>query len=711
MATPEELAQQQKALDDVTRAQERYSQTVGSTNDILSAARELSDRLKTKLMELGSGTTNLSNGFTIAAASLMKFRESFVGLSGLDQTPFSTMRDQLGSIKDALLSGGVAAKDAASAVGAATKAALGLGASQSQVNEAMSRGKTAVFDLLDNFLRGADNALRLQNALIQTAAQTGTLSDLFRESGVQLENLDNIMSRHQELVSTTAEATGLLSRDVEQYWSQLRSIPRALEQTITDTGRLGGSMDMLSATIQMARGSGRGFTDVVDDMREAFRTYNLVGADALEFSARIGEVANTLGIELSDVRDQVRSVAETFKFYSTQADDSAKFTENAAATMEKYVRALQASGLSGRTAVQIFGNLKDQINNMSIAQKAFISAQTGGPGGLMGFFQIEQMMRTGKIDEVFERVRRTLQRQLGSFVTVDEAARSPQAAAQMTRQIALLRQGPLGSMARTDQEAMKVLEAFSKIEKGQISAKDATTKVFKESIDRGQQIQERSFTELHAIRGILERSAGAAGVPTLRTMRQYGLTAAPGPEPESDAAQRAKEALRRHQTMSFGAAAEAGMDIQRKELIDMSKTYTDKLIQEYSSVFEDIPDIGGILGDFAEDIKGGIQRMSGSIGAANIQTVQARRGAATPGSQLRAAATTSAQTAIATPGTTATPIPTPGRAEAGITPGPSGSLILHNRIEGLCINCGIEMVGSEQQFSVNPSSKTTLRGH
>ena len=76
--------------------------------------------------------------------------------------------------------------------------------------------------------------------------------------------------------------------------------------------------------------------------------------------------------------------------------------------MNDYVGALQNTGMTGQHAMEVVKGMTDSIAGMSVAQKAFLSSQTGGPGGLMGAFQIEKDLREGKIDKVFDKVRQTM---------------------------------------------------------------------------------------------------------------------------------------------------------------------------------------------------------------------------------------------------------------------------------------------------------------
>jgi hypothetical protein len=165
----------------------------------------------------------------------------------------------------------------------------------------------------------------------------------------------------------------------------------------------------------------------------------------------------------------------------------------------------------------IAGGIKD----LDIAQKAFISAQTGGPGGLAGGYQIEMMMREGNMDQVFNMVQQTLKQQFGgSIVTLEEAAQNAGSAAQMVRQVAFLRQGPLGNVVKSDQEAYRLLEAMKTgTGPGALKSPEAA---MKGALAEGEGIQKRQSTILTNIANFTERLAQGMVQQNYLTARQIG---------------------------------------------------------------------------------------------------------------------------------------------------------------------------------------------
>jgi len=721
--TPEQIQKQTeandalaKSLENVTNEEKRLgeestrtSNILGITQSIMNGIKDVANRAGTALREMGRSTSDQSLKFALLTTSVLKVREAFTGLAGIDQSGFTTFGQNLDRIRDMLLSGETAASKATTAMESLIGIARHAGATESQITAARQKGADAVWALAKNSLAAADNALRLQNAIIQLSGRTGTLNELFAAGGTRLRDINAVLARHQEMVGETASATGLLTEDVEKYWAQLGTIPGVLQQNIRLGDALGQNMGMLAATIQLARGAGRSFADVVKDMGEAFELYGVTGEPALLFTARMGEVANKFHIQLEDVRSALMETAETFKFFGNES-------EGAAALLSRFLGAMQNTGLGAKPIIEIYRNFTGQINQLSLAQKAFLSAQTGGPGGLMGAFQIENMLRspTGLL-EVFNRVRQTMQRQFGSVVTLEEASRSPAAAAQMTRQIALMRQGPLGQFAQTDQQAIRLLEAFPKLQQGQISAEELSRTVLKDTIDRGQDIQDKSYSELTRIRTILERSTGAAGVPILGGIQRFGLTAGVGEEIEGgDVAAEARENLRRHSERATAATGKVALNMQAKNLTDMRKEYSEQIVDEYGRFFQEA---GTAFETFFQQIqkimgRGGLSSrgLTGTI-PTGVDPGQFSTYAGYEQATRRKAG---AQVGTAAAGVAERPMPTtttptggfsPTTATTTAAPATGGAITIHNVIEGYCLNCGVEMMGNEQTISTAPQGR------
>jgi len=400
----------------------------------------------------------------------------------------------------------------------------------------------------------ADNALRLQSGIFSMAAGTGSLNQVYAAAGPNLEHMNDILATHDSLISNTAQAIGVSTANMREYYSELGQVHGALDSTVRAGEKSTEQISMLSATVRYSIGAHRDYKDVMEDLKNAYRNMGIVGEPALRFSARIGEVSNKFGIELDVVKQSLRSATEGLRNYGGEELRTGAIMEGSVRIMNNYTQALKNTGVSGATAVGIIQGMTSQITQLDVAQRAFLSQQSGGPGGLRGAFKVERMIREGNIDQVMEDVRKTMQRQFGRIVSTKEAEESESAASRAIMQRQMLMQGPLGAFAKDEQGAARILEAFSQRAEGKISETDLSSTIVQSTMDQGLKFQESSNTYLGIIARIAEAQQGVAGITNLGLL-QHSFTSRSGttdyetqaPNPELNAS---RDYLRR----TMGAA-------------------------------------------------------------------------------------------------------------------------------------------------------------
>lgn len=462
--------------------------------------------------------------FSGLSSAVINAREAFTGLSNVDYTGLSTFSGQLKDIKDAIEN--TPATKMADALKDLGKQLLGAGASQSAVTAALAKGKDAVLDLASNVLKHADNMLRAQTAYIQITAAAGGLGDAWNAAGSNLQNMNDILQKQTEMLGDTIEATGLSADQVENYYAQLGQIPGALTAVIDTSEKGGATTSMLTAAIEVAAGTGRKYADVMTDLKTAFRDYGLVGEDALRFSTRMSDVSTNLKAPIEDVTTALRGSADAFKMFATGQKDAASSAESLSKTLNVYGKALESTGLSATAAVEVAGNLSNQVAKLSTGQLAFISQQTGGPGGLQGAARETLKLQTDP-GAVVRDAMKTLQQQFGRIVTVQEAATSEAAASQNIKQTTML-QNLLGPLAKDQATANRLLEAMKNTQgRPEDFAEALTPTTVQDAAERGLKVQQASFSEMSKSRAHLERLRYLADQGAGRGI-QAGLTPRPG---------------------------------------------------------------------------------------------------------------------------------------------------------------------------------------
>jgi hypothetical protein len=551
--------------------------------------------------------------FSLLSNVVLGARDSYKALAGTDFSGFKNQIDDLTKL---------AVESPLSPMAAKARQALeSVAAAGGKTGAEISKMSTQSLGLLaSSLITSADNALKLQTGFLQLAGKTGGLNSIFEVAGPKLENINVLLEKQAKMMSDSIIATGAAPEVVEKYYMALGSVPGALTSLVTSSGNANQKTTMLTAAMKVASGTGRDFSDIVDDLRVAFKDYGMTGESALKFSAQISAVTQNLGVELETVRSALRGNAEAFKMFVNSGASASIMASGMADIMNNYAKALESTGLSGTQAVDVIANMTKQISGMGIAQKSFLSSQTGGAGGLMGAFQIDKMMREGDMKGVFEKVRQQMQKQFGSIVSLDEASKSQGAAAQMTKQMMILKQGPLGQFARSDAEAQRIIEGFKSAQEGG-GGGAVNPDILKDTMDKGTSVQEKSYSVMSDMRGHLEAIRRSADIGTLSFMQKSGMTAGAGVNTagmvQNEAAYKASMGLK---GAMGGAANMNTQDVSgsyadvmaKKKLIDTSGKDAVAAITGLQGVFKLLPDV----------IKGPAEALKKTIASGDVKGTQ-----------------------------------------------------------------------------------------
>ena len=498
---------------------------MGALNKVLA-------EYKNSLGEAGVLNNKQTMTLGLLTTAILGTRKSFESLN--TGTQLNTFEGQWNSLVTTVLKGGG-----------------GLGALVAKVQtdfgavlpDAATKSIGALTAFMSNIMKSADNVNRMSTAMLAAGAATGSLGNMYQAAGPHLENLNELVAEQRMSLIASAEAASMLPEEMEKNYAALMMVPKALESSATASSQMadatGGQTSktsMLTAATLLAVGAHRKVEDVASDLKKAYQDYGLVGDNALKFTARMGELSNNLGIDLESVKGALSGAADMFGRFADAGENASTMAEGLATIMNSYSQSLMGTGMTGNHALEVIKSMTGAIGDMNIAQKAFLSAQTGGAGGLMGGFQIEKMMRSGDIAGVMDKVRESMKKQMGSIVTLDDAASSPAAAAQLTKQMMLLKQGPLGQFAKTDQDAYRILEAFKSREQGGTGdLKGLQDDIVGKTMDKGVDFQEKTLTEVTKQRIIAEKQLAAADFANMRLL-QGKFTAGAGDSKIADSA-------------------------------------------------------------------------------------------------------------------------------------------------------------------------------
>jgi hypothetical protein len=768
--TTQEVADQSQAVDQNTQswdqntdAQGRAQQAAGRTTDttqktstafndlnkFVSTSSDQLQKLTGYLDAVGiklDETTKLTQGQQVAFGALSSLllgaSTAFNNLTNIDTRGLNTFSSQIDALGDRI-------KDSP-----LYKYGEAVAAQSGKTGQQIAQFAT---NFVKNMAASADQAVRLENAVIQLSARTGSLSDLQRVAGANFENINAVVEQQNKIIQSAADTFQLTSAQVANYYTELGQIPGAINAVIPGSGKLGDNVSSLNAAMLLAKGSGRDFTSIVNDMKVGFENYNLTTEESLQFTARMTELSTKFKIPLEDVNRSLVNISNSFGIFGKEAEGAARLYNN-------YLGALQNTGISGPQAVKIVESMTQNLSSLGIAQKAFLSAQTGGPGGLLGGFQIEEQLKSGKIDEVFERVRTTLSKQFGKIVTLEEGAQSQAAAQQLEKQVLLLTQGPLGQLVKSPQEAYRVLEAFrAKDEGGPAPAldKDFLQKTMESGDDLTKQTNtilggmardiekirdQASFLNLNTIQGVLTAGTGAGqktpdteATANLRRrlndrIRTSNEAGAAGVRNVQGSVIEGRVSESRNTTQTDALKALSGLADIPKDILTAGESVVSHFAQEVANLPKGQADTAkkeylNQLAQYREDLTK--QNLSSSELSKNVEdsfkaentfkasfakygggTTSTAIGEASPTFKINEAARPSAALS-AQAAAVASSAPIPAANLERVNParqnvpdhgtGNLGEITVH--VDGFCINCKSRIDGKSQSYSVNPVSK------
>lgn len=567
-----------------------------------------------------------------------------------------------------------------------------------------------IYDAGMAFASSADSAVIFQNALYQSAAASGQLGNFMRANGPEFQNTNNYLKVVGSTISSVAAASGLSSEKVTAYYQSLAKVPGSLESVIKSGTSTTQSMTMLQGAIRLVDGTGREMSGVMDDLKVAFDNYNLTGEKALNFTAKMSQVSENLGVPLEEVRGYISRVSSELRLFGDNTNASANI-------FNKLYDGFKNTGISAKSASELIGEMTGQIGRLGTAQKGFLSAQTGGAGGLQGAFQIDKLLKEGKVDEVFDKARQMLQKQFGKIVSLDEAAGSQQAAAQYQKQIMLLKGGPLGGLVDSDIKAQKVLENF----RNNTPVKSLDDNALKSIFDRGLAMQKQRETVLSPIQNALESMqiqgniAGRELVVDTITAKNSNREVADGLTSMRNRAQQSSvlnnPRFDDRNRLQIGGIDSLGMVKDNiKNIVDGASLAGKALKAEGGKVLSDASSLVTTSASYMfngalDKIK---SQMSSLGGRTDTEAINKRKMLEEQQNQLKLS-----MSQYKPEPTMAMPViaqvaedkkQQPESVAGGMVDAQKVEVTVHNKISGICINCSREM--DEQNAAINPA--TTL---
>jgi len=349
---------------------------------------------------------------------------------------------------------------------------------------------------MESVSKGATQAYTLERSIISLAAAQGNFSSMLDQAGGQFRDMDQEYMDMTNLAYESAKATGQTVESMMGLAQVLGSIPDSLTEPISVAG---DSMSQLAATSKLATGFMLPQADVAKHLGNMYTELGVSGQEAFESLANIYEKAGDSKLRFEAFTNTVMSIAQSFKMLGDN-------TMAATNVVKAFDEAFKGSKISPAAMQSVIQGMTEGIMGMDRAKQAFVSSQTGGPGGLAGAFQMEFALQEGKMDEVLKKTMTAMQAQFGGQVlTLKDAAQNPAMAGEFYKQVQYLTQ--VAGVAKTDREAYKILEAMQSgvmdnLQPG--AAQEDSQKALENAVDRGTALQDKTATGVMRIHQDME---------------------------------------------------------------------------------------------------------------------------------------------------------------------------------------------------------------
>lgn len=579
----------QKAFDDLKDSAGTFQTVIGTT---MTNVKDTTQSVGQVVLDTTKSITQAINGLDVSQATAGLGQ--LLNMAMRVNPALATMTGQL-----ALIAAGVTRLPEprgfdgfAKSAGGASDTLNDLGGTYADLNEILNVDNQGPIDQMIKLAQAASlNAQRaraFESSLLRSAAASGNFASLLGEVGTDLEGLGRKTEQQSLLFQQLGNEAGISASQMAEFAGQISLIPGALDMNIKGADKTEDSINMLSAALKVASGTGQNFSQVFDDLNKVYRNYGVTGKEALEYTARLSSASSALKMPLDIVKTYTSNASDAFRMFGNN-------TQGAITILGRLGPALQNSGLGPAAVADLVGNVTRSLAQMSLAEKAFLSQNTRGPGGLRGAYNIELALQKGDVDQVFNQVRESLNKQFnGRIVTLEQAAKSEDAAAQFTRQVAMLTSGPT-KIAGSEAEAYKLLEAFAKGDKTPMPQIKTGEAALKDSMDLGNNIQKRQYDATIIMQNAVQRTAMLSAIQA-NTLAQMlvGFKANPV------FANRLEDVRRRAQ----GEAAAIGKDEQGNRLRQGKEV--SEVIQEF--------DFSSFMKENTEFLGAGIQSALEKVG-------------------------------------------------------------------------------------------------
>jgi hypothetical protein len=422
-----------KTLEAVSEFAKRFEGLSGVTvkfSDILkNVGKEGADHIH----QLAEAAQNLFSSFTSLTSVGQKVKEGTFDLLGVMEGTF----DLLGVIDKNITGMGKLGESGLEAGEKITTAFKSI----SPVLNNIFGSNSKIMNFSNAVLEGRDRVISLERELISMSLAQGRAADVTDQSGERFKDMSEAYMGYVNMSIKAASETGHTVASIMELNKALSSIPGSLSDT-----------EQTVRVSQMAAAAKMNELEAAKQVADMYTRLGTSEKDATEALAYMHDKAGDSKLRMESFNQTVLNIAGSFKMLGDNTNATTNF-------VNAFDRAFADSKISPEAMKEVITSVGEGIEKMDTAKKAFISGATGGPGGLAGKFQIDELIATGHMDEVVKKTMTAMQSQFGGPVlTRKDAVDNPALAGELYKQMQYLT--GVAGIAKNDEEAYRILEAM-----------------------------------------------------------------------------------------------------------------------------------------------------------------------------------------------------------------------------------------------------------
>lgn len=449
----------------------------------LQAAAQAAHELFNQFLSLSSIGSAVKEETGKAVAGIAEiFKQSDIGISNAVMGTF----DLLGVIDKSITGMGKLGESGLEASSKMTTAFK----SVSPILNSMFGNNSGIMNFTNAVIEGRDRVISLERELINMALSQGRVADVSDDSANSFKGMNESYTDYVNMSVKAATETGQTVASMMDLNKALSAIPGSLS-----------SAEETVKTSRLAAAAGMQQLDVAKQLADMYTRLGTSEKDALENMAYMHDKAGDSKLRFEAFNQTVLSIAGSFKMLGDNTSATTNF-------VNAFDKAFQDSKISPEAMKEVITDIGTGIEKMDVAKQAFISGASGGPGGLAGAAQIQELMATGHMDEVIKKTMTAMQAQFGGpIVTRKDAANDPALAGEWFKQTQYLTQ--TAGIAKDEKEANRILEAMKSgvmdmFKPG--AAEEEKGSALDRQLGRGASLQKETQTTLMSIHQTLEAS-------------------------------------------------------------------------------------------------------------------------------------------------------------------------------------------------------------